>query len=166
MGEILRAVMEQSCTWSRVRFYSARLHVPAGAAVGASFSAITTFDKFGCFLLTSFYVGSTVGGTRFVPAFGLNSYSHPMQLQDLQTGKNFFKSTAVVGGPVGMNVASYASSPVELEEYPLFGPGERIRWVYTVGPGGVGTDGDFADICYSGIEYLMPGGVPDGRPSA
>jgi hypothetical protein len=167
MGEILRATLEQSCVFSRPKFYGARLVVPASTQIGLQRSTVTTFDKLGWFLLTSFYVGSTGTGTLGTSGFGLTSFGNNMQLQDVQTGKFFYESHPVnKGGPPGVQVGSFATSQVELSEYPLFGPGERIRWIYTLQVFLTGSPGaDYADILYSGIEYLMPGGPSYGQAS-
>lgn len=171
MGEILRAVLQDDCIFSRPKFYGARLAVPAvlaGAPPGQSQATITTFDKLGWFLLTSFYVGSTIGFTLGSFDWGLTSFSQNMALQDLQTGKLFYQSTPTnKGGPPGLIAASYATSQIELSEYPLFAPGERIKFIYTTNLlTGTGASPNYVDVLYGGIEYLMPGGGPlDGKAS-
>jgi hypothetical protein len=166
MGEILRAVLEQSAVFSRPRFYAARLVVPAPPPTGVTRSTVTTFDKLGYFLLTSFYVGSTLGGTLGTTGFGLTSFSNNMQLQDVQTGKYYYDSHGSFGGPPGNIVGSFSTSQVELSEYPLFEPGERIRWIYTLNVAGTVLQQNYIDICYSGIEFLMPGGPTNGAASS
>lgn len=171
MGEILRAVLEDDCIFSRPKFYGARLVTIATNPGDSPFtrSTITTFDKLGWFLLTSFYVGSTNGGTTGGDGFGLTSFSQNIELQDVQTGKFFYKSAPVnKGGQPGNIVGSFATSQVELTEYPLFEPGERIKFIYTLNVVSVfPTPIDYVDILYSGIEYLMPGGGPlDGQAAS
>lgn len=166
MGEILRAVLEDSGQFSRVKFYGARLYLPGTTQQGLPRSTVTTFDKFGYFLLTSFYLGGMSGGTPGINGAGLDGFANNIQLQDLQTGKLFYSSSPERGGPPGVAVASWGSSPTELPQYVLFEPGERIRLIYTwnILQGGAGPD--FVDVMYSGIEYLMKGGPKDGRPSS
>lgn len=170
MGEILRAVLEESCQFSRPKFYGARLNIPATLQQGLTRSTVTTFDMFGWFLLTSFYVGGDSGVDLSTNNMGgLAAFAANIQLQDLQTGKVFYDSAPSHGGTPGLLVGSYSTSPTELPEYPLFGPGERIRLIYTY-TGLLQTGGpfpDFVDICYSGIEYLMLSpGAANGAPPA
>lgn len=171
MGEILRAVLEDDCIFSRPKFYGARLVGIAtnpGDPPGATRSTITTFDKLGWFLLTSFYVGSTGGGTLGTTGAGLTAFGDSMELQDVQTGKFFYQSRPInIGGPAGNLVGSFQTSQVELPEYPIFSPGERIKFIWTQNIISVFPEGPtYMDILYSGIEYLMPGGGPlDGKAS-
>lgn len=165
MGEILRAVLEQSAQFSRPKFYGARLYLPGTAIRGQTASTVTTFDKFGYFLLTSFYLGGQSGGAPGINGAGLDAFANNVQLQDPQTGKFLYQSSPDRGGPPGVLVASWGASPTELAEYRLFEPGERIRLIYNwniLQP--LPTIPDFVDACYAGIEYLMPGGPPDGSP--
>lgn len=164
MGEILRAVLQQSAQFSRPRFYSARLAIPAGLSIGQSRSTVTTFDTFGYFLLTAFYVAATQGQMSGGPPWGLTSFTEQMKLQDMQTGKFLFLETPDRGGPVGSAIASLASSPLELTQYPFFEPGERIRFIYTINSTFPTTE-NYIDVCYSGIEYLIAsGGAANGSP--
>lgn len=166
MGELLRATLEQSCVWSRPRWYGARILFPSAGAFPVSRSTTTTFDKTGYFLLTAFYVGM-IDVTAVGPQtnWGLPAGSLNMQLQNSQSGQEYYYNpvSGPVGGPMAFTLASYLASPVELEEYPVFGPGERLKWTLTrtalVSAVGAAIP---ADICYAGIEYLMPGGFPNG----
>lgn len=158
MGEILRAVLESECVTSRPKFYAARMTIPLVPPPPPGVqSTVTTFNKTAWFLLTSFYVGATTIGVLGTQGWGLLNFGgQTMQLENVQTRKQFYLAPPLTGGVAGILVGSYNGSPVELPAYELFAPGERIKWTVTDFRIPFQAATSYFDICYAGIEYVMP----------
>jgi hypothetical protein len=156
MGEILRAVLENECVTSRPKFYAGRIVIPLPANTPKVQSTITTIDKTAWFLMTSFYVGSSGGTGGISGSFGngLLGFGTNMTLENVQTRQQYYPGPG--GGPPGLIIAAYQSSPFELTNYILLAPGERIKWTLTEYNIPFDVQTSYFDICYAGIEYLMP----------
>jgi len=157
-GEILRAVLESECVTSRPKFYAGRMVLPTPANTPREISTVTTIDKTGWFLLTSFFVQTIGGDGGFSgPINGpgtMLDFNTQMTLENVQTRQQYYPGPG--GGTLGNLLASWQSAPTEISDYLLFAPGERLKWTVTAWNYPFVVRDSWWDICYAGIEYLMP----------
>ena len=182
-GEILRAVLEETCLWSRPAFYGdhqTALFNGAGGAPPTVLSGIIRTRPTSFFLCTSIAVSLT-DQTRLSSADGLTAlwapYNNPFPftLTNQATGKpyNIGKGLgAGAGGGMPVNLfTNYPVSPIALPTYIYLPPQQFLEYSLSVtqitvsGGQAVPADQDTiqVDVLLQGIEYQMPGGSTFGQ---
>jgi hypothetical protein len=184
-GEILRAVLEDSCLWSRPAWYGDHQLAIAPAKVNGrvrfTMSGLIKTRANTFFLCTS--INANVLDLTFPVATGDNqpcfiprNALFPLTLRRSATHQALnFNSTGQNAPPISA-VTTYPVSSTALPTYLYFRPEESLEWEIlfdvaqatlpiTPSSGQLPLPGDHvqADILLQGIEYMMPTGAISGQ---
>jgi hypothetical protein len=172
-GEITRAVLEQSCLWSRPAFYGDHQTLTfTTAAAPLVFSGSIKTRPTSYFLCTAINVGLIDQTNVRVGTTSLwTPYNNPylLTLTNQASGKPYnFGASTPANGPSGVPVAcvsSYPVSAVALPTYIYFKPDESVEYSLPVTQQPIAGGGNYpanndvltVDVLLIGIEYMMAG---------